>query len=77
MNCTHSPSTHYLLFASLFHSVPSLSFPCDPHGQVDIDSLSERARENYFFARTVVGCDYTVPVVMPALAPAPRSGACS
>ena len=68
MNSTHSRSTHYLMFGSLFHSVPSLSFPCDSDGQVDIDGLSDRARENYFIARTVVGCDYTVPVVIPAIA---------
>jgi len=67
MNSIPSRSTHYLIFGSLFHSVPSMSFPCDCHGHVEIDGLSERARENYFFARTVVGCDFAVPVVMPAL----------
>ena len=59
-------STHYLTFGSLFHSVRSLSFPCDSEGQVELDSLSERARDNYFFARSVVGRDFTVPVVVPA-----------
>jgi hypothetical protein len=68
MDSTLSRSTHYLFFGSLFRSVPSLSFPCDLGGHVDIDGLSTQARENYLFARTVVGCDYAVPVVMPALA---------
>ena len=62
-----SQFSHYLIFGALFHSVRSLSFPCDADGRVQIDALSSRARDNYFFARTVVGRDYTVPVVMPAL----------
>jgi hypothetical protein len=45
-----------------------MSFPCDPQGHVEIDRLSERVRENYFFGRTVVGCDYAAPVVMRARA---------
>lgn len=31
-----------------------------------MDEMSERARDNYLFARTVVGCDYDVPVVVAA-----------
>jgi len=57
---------HYLVFGGLFPSVRSLTFPCDPAGQVDMDELSERARDNYLFARTVVGRDYEVPVVVAA-----------
>ena len=56
--------THYLFFGGLFPTVPSLSFPCDPKGHVEMDAMSERARDNYLFARTVVGCDYRVPVVV-------------
>jgi hypothetical protein len=33
---------------------------------VEMDEMSERARDNYLFARTVVGCDYRVPVVVAA-----------
>ena len=62
----HATTTHYLLFGSLFPSVRSLSFPCDPTGHVDLDEMSERARDNYLFARTVVGRDYGVPVVVAA-----------
>jgi len=57
-------SSHYLFFGGLFDTVRSLSFPCDERGRVTLDSLSERARNNYLFARTVVGRDYTVPVVI-------------
>ncbi len=54
----------YLLrFESLFHSGRGLSFPCDARGQVVMDHLSEQARENYLFARAVVGHEYATPVV--------------
>jgi hypothetical protein len=59
-------SRHYLVFGGLFPSVRSLTFPCDPAGHVDMDEMSERARDNYLFARTVVGRDYEVPVVVAA-----------
>src|SRR3974377_185432 len=31
------------------------AFPCDEHGQVDLDQLSDEARENYLYARAMVG----------------------
>ena len=63
----HPPaSTHYLLFGGLFPTVRSLLFPCDPGGRVEMDEMSDRARDNYLFARTVVGRDYRVPVVVAA-----------
>ncbi|WAC75580.1 hypothetical protein OU995_13135 [Roseateles sp. SL47] len=57
----HGP--YLLRFESLFHSGRGLSFPCDARGQVVLDQLSERARENYLFARAVVGHEYATPVV--------------
>ena len=63
----HRPvATHYLFFSGLFPAVRALAFPCDPGGHVDMDEMSELARANYLFARTVVGCDYDVPVVREA-----------
>ena len=59
-------SAYYLFFAGLFPTVRSLLFPCDARGHVEMDALSDRARANYLFARAVVGCDYRVPVVVPA-----------
>lgn len=38
-----------------------LVFPCDSHGRVDLDALSDRAREQYFFARAMVGRGYSPP----------------
>lgn len=52
-----------LCFRSLFHSGRGFSFPCDPHGRVEMDHLSERARNNYLFARAMVGRELAVPAV--------------
>ena len=52
-----------LCFRSLFQSGRGFSFPCNPQGQVDLDHLSERARNNYLFARAMVGRDLAVPAV--------------
>ena len=42
-------------------------FPCDEHGLVDLDTLSERDRTEYFFARALMGRDVARPVVVPLL----------
>jgi hypothetical protein len=52
-----------LRFESLFDSGRGLSFPCDAGGSVALDSLSERARNNYIYARAVVGREYATPCV--------------
>ncbi len=52
-----------LRFTSLFHEGRGYSFPCDAHGQVDLNNLSERARANYFFARSVIGREVAIPAV--------------
>jgi hypothetical protein len=55
---------HYeLRFQSLFHEGRGYAFPCDAAGRVDLDALSEKARNNYLFARTLVGRDLSVPAV--------------
>ena len=52
-----------LYFPSLRLSSPALSFPCNAGGEVWLDTLSERARENYLFARALMGRDYGAPTV--------------
>ncbi len=52
-----------LRFQSLFNAGRGLAFPCDAQGHVDLDGLSELARENYLFARAVVGRDYATPQI--------------
>ena len=56
-------SQFQLCFRSLFHSGRGYAFPCDASGHVDMDHLSERARNNYFFARAMVGRELAVPAV--------------
>ena len=55
-----------LRFRSLFDEGRGYSFPCDGAGNVDIDALSERARNNYFFAHTVIGREFATPAVLPS-----------
>lgn len=55
-----------LCFQSLFDSGRGYAFPCDPTGQVDLDQLSDRARNNYLFARAVVGRELAFPAVRPS-----------
>ncbi len=66
MDMTSSASTpaHYQLrFESLFQEGRGLAFDCDAKGHVDLDRLSERARANYFYARTCIGREFSVPAV--------------
>lgn len=53
--------TFELRFQSLFDEGRGLAFDCDAGGQVNIDALSERARNNYFYARTVIGREFAMP----------------
>ncbi len=55
-----------LRFQSLFDSGRGFAFPCDPRGQVDLDKLSDRARNNYLYARAMVGRELACPAVKPA-----------
>ena len=62
MNTT--PSACYeLRFRSLFNDGRGYAFPCDAQGHVDIDAPGERARINYFYARTVIGREFSMPAL--------------
>ena len=60
--CT-SGSDYEVRFASLFNEGRGLAFPCDRDGRVDLDHASERARNNYLFARAMVGREFAYPSV--------------
>ena len=60
------PSHFEVWFESLFNAGRGLAFPCDPAGHVDIDALSARGRNNYFFARAMLGREYATPRVLRA-----------
>jgi hypothetical protein len=52
-----------LRFDSLVAAHRSLAFPCDARGQVDLDELCDRSRSDYLFAHTLIGRDFTMPVI--------------
>ncbi len=54
-----------LRFQFLFDSGRAYAFPCDPAGQVDLDGLTDKARNNYLYARAMVGRETAVPQVRP------------
>lgn len=60
---TSSRAVFELRFRCLFDAGRGYSFPCNENGHVDLDGLSERARSNYFFARTVIGREVSTPAV--------------
>ena len=60
-----TPARFELRFQSLFGGGRGFAFPCDPQGRVDLDQLSDRARNNYLFARAVVGRELASPAVRP------------
>jgi hypothetical protein len=63
MNTMSTPTGYELRFRSLYKEGAGLSFPCDAQGRVEINALSERARHNYLYARTVVGREFYLPAV--------------
>jgi hypothetical protein len=60
---TSTCASYQLHFRSLFDPGRGYAFPCDGGGHVDLDHLSERARNNYFFARAMVGRELACPSV--------------
>lgn len=65
LTATAARAAYQLRFESLFDPGRALAFPCDDHGHVELDSLSDRARDNYFYARAVVGREFLTPIVVP------------
>jgi hypothetical protein len=57
-------ATRYeLRFNDLAHPGQGLAFPCDARGRVQIDDLSPRGRNDYFYARVAMGIDLSLPTV--------------
>jgi hypothetical protein len=59
----HRPARVELRFAHRRNDRKSLAFPCDAAGRVDLDALDERSRNEYLFARALMGRDYAFPVM--------------
>jgi hypothetical protein len=68
-----APAAFELRFPSLDAS-PSVSFPCDVAGRVDMNGLSERARANYLRVRALVGRDFAWPMILSCPAKPCRPG---
>ena len=52
-----------LRFYPLVDEQAPLTFPCDARGQVDLDELCDRSRRDYMFAHTLIGRNFTLPVI--------------
>ena len=52
-----------LRFDPLVDEQVPLTFPCDAQGQVDLDELCDRSRRDYMFAHTLIGRNFTLPVI--------------
>ena len=59
----HQSTGYVLRFQSLFAEGRALAFECDARGHVNLDAMSERAKLNYLYARTVIGRDFAMPRV--------------
>ena len=61
-------ATHFeLRYRSFSPHRCGYAFPCDVNGRVNIDKLSEEVRENYLYARAMVGFDMQRPQVFPVM----------
>ncbi|MGR4869762.1 hypothetical protein ACIPRI_12945 [Variovorax sp. LARHSF232] len=56
-----------LRFEALYAGHRGYAFPCDAEGHVDMDALSERALQNYLYARAMMGREVAWPSVRPSL----------
>lgn len=62
---SHPHNGYRLCFRPLFDNGRGFAFPCDVAGQVDLDLLTDAARNNYLYARAMVGRDLAVPSIEP------------
>lgn len=63
LNRSHPHSDFEIRFQSLHHPGYCMAFECNASGQVNLDELPERARQNYFFARAMTGREFAYPIV--------------
>ena len=59
--------THLLHFEPLSAQSAGLDIPCDPQGRVGLDALGDKLRNDYFFARALIGRLFAKPTVRQAL----------
>lgn len=62
-----------LRFDDLFTQGHGYVFPCDEHGVVDLDAISQNAKARYLYVHTLIGHDFSAPRVVKCIEPeAPR-----
>ena len=60
-----SPAARYQLrYQSLKWQEKVLAFPCDAQGRVEMNNLSDMARNDYLYARAVVDFEFARPTVV-------------
>lgn len=71
------PASAYTLVYLSIRGGGCLAFPCDKTGAVEMNGLSDRARDDYLLARALVGRNFRSPTVvcMPAGAAAEQDPA--
>lgn len=67
MDASHASPGWELRFEALFTGRRGFSFPCTAEGCVDMDALSERALNNYLYARAMMGREVAWPNVYPRM----------
>jgi hypothetical protein len=60
----HDSRAYQIRYESLFMQGRALSFPCNPRGEVDLNALTPRAKDNYLFARAMVGREFATPSLL-------------
>ena len=63
-SCMSAGTGYQIRFQSLFQEGRALSFPCDSHGEVDLNALTPHALDNYLFARAMVGREFATPALL-------------
>ena len=67
MNASSLSTGWELRFDPLSCGRRGYAFPCDAAGHVDMDTLGERALQNYLYARAMMGRETAWPNVRPSL----------
>ena len=66
MNASLASNGWELRFDPLFAGRRGFIFPCDAEGHVDMNTLSERALNNYLYARAMMGREVAWPNLHPS-----------
>jgi hypothetical protein len=61
--CAANGARYELRFINLFNRGRGYAFPCNAEGLVALDTLSDRGRSNYLYARVVVGNELSTPII--------------